>query len=91
MARTQGVKQNEIIEPTGVLGSEGIELAAGFAGRGADEASSRFEQKGHLLREDLIVLNWAVCIRELVDFRAIDPTVIGEAFEADQKWVAGEG
>jgi len=49
------------------------------------------EHQRHLLNENTLVVHRLEAVRKCVDLRAVNPTPIGKALEADQERITGKG
>src|SRR5262252_4696776 len=91
LVSAKSIEENEIIEPPGIDGTEAIKTVASKAGGRSDEVASGLEEKRQFVGEDVIVFNRAIVRSQQLELGAVDPAVVGQAFQADQQRVSGEG
>ena len=89
--RAQAVEQDEVVQPPSVFLAETVETGTRVWWGGAQEVVRGFEYKRHLASEDVRVVHRFNAIGECVELGTINPAVIGEPLQADQKRISREG
>ena len=91
MHATQHAEHGVVGQPREIVLAELLEAHALLVGGVVDKISGRFFEERHLDAVDFVKVDRAVVGRQPGDAVGGDPTLLGEALEADEQRIAGKG